>query len=205
MTTINDVQSDVIAAHMASRLPLGSLNCLMRSSRRFEVICKNDEYVWEPMVRALFLKKQGTHYETVRDFHIKFNAFTDQQLSQPEPVSVFARTANWLNNLWSDQAPPPKKTLFKANIERWRSAQSLCQRVAYIVTSPLNLDLAIAFQLYRIDPSITYQIQFCLAALKKGYLSQVAWFLEKQLIPINEQAYLLMNAGLLHNPLENNS
>jgi hypothetical protein len=193
MTTIDKVPNDVIAVHVASRLSAGDLNSVMRSSKRFEMICKKYESVWAPMVRALFLKKQGSNYETVRDFHLRFNDYSDANLPKPE-VSVFVRTGNWLKSLLP-VSPSKKEIPFESNIQRWRSVESLFDRVADIVMSPLNLDLAIAFQFYQIDPTINYKRQFCIAALEKGYLPQVAWFLENQLIPVKEQGFLLMKAA----------
>ena len=197
MTTINNVPKDVIATGVVPHLPLADRNSLMRTSKHCMAACQSDP-VWAPMVRALFLNKdkEETNYEAVRGFHYRFNDYSDQNLPKPEPVSIFARTGNWLKSLLPDQAPPAKKEIpFEANIQRWKAVQNLSWHVAYIATSPLGLDLAIAFQFYRINPTIIGKVTFCIAAIEKGYLPQVAWFLENQLITVNEQGCLLIRAA----------
>ena len=189
MTTINNVPKDVIATGVIPHLPLGARNSLMRTAKHFMAVCQSDA-AWAPMVRALFLKKHGSNYETAKEFHLRFNAFSYQFLPMPEPVSVFARTGNWLKSLLP-VFPSKKEIPFEANIQRWRSVKSLSAHMACITTSPHNLDHDIAFQFYQIDPTVLNKRKFCIEALEKGYLPLVAWFLENQLIPVEDQGFLL--------------
>jgi len=196
MTTINDVPRDVIATGVIPHLPFEGRNSLMRTSKHFMAVCQSDP-VWAPMVRALFLNKdkEETNYEAVRGFHFRFNDYSDLYLPKPEPVLVFGRISNFIKGLLPDQAPPAKKEIpFEANIQRWKAVQNLSWHVAYIATSPLGLDLAIAFQFHRINPTMIGKVTFCIAAIEKGYLPQVAWFLENQLLTVNEQGCLLIRA-----------
>jgi hypothetical protein len=189
--TINDLPRDVIATGVVPHLTLGARNSLMRTSKAFMAVCQSDP-IWLPMVRALFLNKdkEETNYEAVRGFHLRFNAFSDKFLPKPSE-GFFARFFGGIKSVFIKKKEIP----FEANIQRWRSVENLFDYVTYIVTSPRDLDLAIAFQFYQIDPTYTYTGRFCIAALVQGYLPQVAWFLENQLIPVNEQGSLLIRAA----------
>ena len=169
MTTIHDIPKDVIAAHIASRLSVADKRDLMACSWHLRAACQLDS-AWETAVKELFLKKQGTHYETVKNFHIQFNAFSDKFLPKTSE-GVFARIFGGIMNVFNKE----KVTLFEANIQQWKSAKDQNLSLPDVRgdinnTNDIIVPIEIAFQLHKIDPNINFTKYFCEGALEKGYL-----------------------------------
>lgn len=167
MTTITNVPQDVIGAYIASRLSVADLRDLMKSTRHLRAACRLDS-AWKITVKELFLKKQGTNYETVKNFHIRFNAFSDKFLPKSSE-GILTRIFGGVKSLFINE----KKTIFEANIQRWKDQNlPLCPDVRGNInnTDDIIVPIEIAFQLYTIDPKSNFKNYFCAEALEKGYL-----------------------------------
>ncbi len=153
MSTFDYVPRDVIAAQVATRLPLGDRNSLMKCSHACLVACQSDP-AWAPMIKELFLmRKEGeTCYQTVKSFYERFTKWSNRLLDASAPKGVFARIGSCVKSL---RIPKRKGTSFEANrrcLQSRHSEKKLIQRRDYFSHIILGVDLEVAFHLHQTMP-----------------------------------------------------